>query len=617
MGGICLVAGTPDAAARVDAMLAGLRFGAQQAATILPDGWSGIAAGKAWDPRLPGEGPPQAETDGLIVLVEGEIFGEDAVEPNPGGLIARHYREDDMAGLAGLNGAFVAAIIDPGARRITLATDRFGARNLFVWSEGEALAAATALDPLLRDDRAARRLSVQGIAELLSYQRTFLDQTQYTDIAAMPAAQVWTHENGKLARRQTRRLSWTKPDFSPAEGTEMLGTALTNAARRRVPADGEGALLHSGGMDSRIVLGAAMTAGRRLNCLTTGSHDNLEVACAREAADRAGMPFRYVPTPPLAVSRYFEEAVVLSDGLFSAPLNLRHLLGEAATDRPILLSGHGLDYTLRGYYLPCFSPRIAGSRTRLPRLRPVRDGSAETVAAALRVGIGARTMLPALRPEIRADWEARATAGIARALASVDAEDPYDSWDAYILHSLARHYAYSDFVAIDRSHRHRTLTFDTEVFDLYRAMPPAWRAAGRMAQGAMVALAGPAAAVPDANTGLAADRGFWTHISYIYARAALRRLGLARRPALPDPTMTQGSWPNMAEVQRRDPWFRDRLARLHETPALMDSGLFDRDGLATIVDDHLAGRTKSTKLMNQLLTLAVWFEGHGYTGVDH
>ncbi len=612
MSGICLAGGGPDASVRVDAMLARMSGYGQRTGKLRlgPD----LAGGRAYHGRLASEHTPAEGQDGLTVLFDGEIFDEQGPLARPEDRIAELYRTERLDRVAWLNGSFAAAIIDRNKDRVVLASDRLGSRPLFVWQNGKGFGVASRLDALLADDRVPRRLSTQGLLEALSLQRTTGDQTQYADIRASRAAELWTLRNGNLERRQTRRLAWTRPDFDEQEGAERLAAGLRAAVARRTSDRARHGLLLSGGLDARTVLAAA-NSDRLPGCLTAGAWRNREVNLAEASAQAAGAPFRFYESPPSRLANQFDSATRASDGLFTAPVNLFGQLPQMAREHDVLLSGHGLDYTLRGYYLPCRMVRLAGSVTRLPRLRAVQDGSAETLLRNLRVGISAASIAAILRPELAQRLEDRKLSAFRRALSATDIDDPYNAWDAYILSCLGRHYAWSDFVAMESVVAHRAIAFDPDVFDLYLAMPPAWRASGRMAQRAMTLLSPALMHLPDANTGIRADTPFMVQIGLVFAKAILRRLGLNRPPTPPEPTMSHGSWANFPELLRRDPAFSDRLRALPGDPALLDTGLFRRDGIEAIVTAHLDRQANHVKLLLQLLTLASWLEQHPYDGV--
>lgn len=616
MSGICLAVGAPNPGACATAMLARMALHGQE--KILSEPGQGMVLGAARHVRLPGDKAPAWRAGELAVAIDGEIFDDRGPLENPAAVIAEHYLADTLDRLAWLNGSFSAIVIDPAKRRIVLATDRVGSRTLFVWRQGRQLAVASRLDALLADVRVPRRLSVQGLTELLSYQRTVLDHTQYADVRAMSSSQVWSAEEDNWRERETRRLVWQAPDFDQAEGAERLAEAMLQAVKRRTADDARHGLLLSGGLDARWVLAGVRAAGHDVSCLTLASHDNLEVEIARRSAQLACMPFRYIENIPGLLSAHFDDATQASDGLFTAPLNLFGALPDIARDHDVLLSGHGLDYTLRGYYLPCATVRIAGSSTRLPKLRTIADGSPKTVSDSLRVGMDAEALQSVLSRKAYSGWDERRVGAMALALSTADIDDPYNSWDAFVLHCLGRHYAYSDFVAMNAVIAHRAVAFDPDVFDLYFSMKPAWRASGRMAHAAMKRLGPDLMALSDANSGLSAKYGFGTQILLLFARASARRIGLVSRPPrLADDTWTHGSWSNLHQLLRRDALFVTRLEGLAENAALLDSGLFDSKGLKQVVADHLSGRTSHRKLLLELLTISSWLERHPYSEVVH
>jgi len=614
MSGICLVAGAPDPGKSVSAMLACMARNGQEKEFLGPE--SGVVLGAARHARLPGDKPLQENPNGLMVAVDGEIFDQAGPLDDPAAVIADHYSVDTLDRLAWLNGSFAAIVFDPAKNRIVLATDRMGSRTLFVWRQGRQLAVASRLDALLTDARVPKRLSVQGLTELLSYQRTISDHTQYADIRAMPAAQIWTAEGESWHEAETRRLAWHTPEFDQVEGAARLAEGISRAVNRRTADNARHGLLLSGGLDARWVLAGARAAGHEVSCVTLASHDNLEVGIARKSAKLANMPFRFIENPPGALSAHFDDAANASDGLFTAPLNFFGMLPEIARSHDVMLSGHGLDYTLRGYYLPCSMVRIAGSTTRLPRLRTIADGKPKTVSDSLRVGINAHDLQAVLSPQARAGWDERRVGAMALALSSADIDDPYNAWDAFVLHCLGRHYAYSDFVAMSSVIAQRAVAFDPDVLDIYFSMKPAWRASGRMAHAAMKSLAPDLMALPDANSRLSANLGFATQTMLLFARAAARRSGLVARPPRPaEVTWTHGSWSNLHELLRRDSLFVERLNGLAENTALLDSGLFDRRGLREIVEQHLSGRISHRKLLLELLTISSWLTRHSYSDV--
>ncbi|HAA93679.1 MAG TPA: hypothetical protein DCS82_05160 [Rhodospirillaceae bacterium] len=613
MAGLCLAAGnigSEDAVARMLGRLAQPGQSKEQV-TATPE----LSVGHVWHHSLAHFGAPISFDDGLVCAIGGEVFDDHGLYEESASLIADLYRSDHLHRIAWLNGSFCIAVLDPNRNRVALVTDRLASKSFFVWHDEKALIASTRLDAMVAEDRVPKRISRQGIAELLVYQRTVADHTQYSDVASLPAAQIWIWENGHMKKQTARKLTWSAPDFSKSEAAEGLASALTRATARRLSDPVRHGLLMSGGLDSRAVLAATRHTGKRISCATVCAWDNTEVGLARTGSEISGMPFKLHHSDAADLAQAIAPSTAASDGLFAAPINLYSSLPAIAADHDVLLSGHGLDYTLRGYYLPCRTLEIAGSKTRLPSLRKIDDGTPESISGSLRAGISPETAKKILAPKFAAELDTRRVDAMAAALENCDIEDDYNNWDAFILHSLGRHYAYSDFVAIEETIHHRPIAFDPVVFDLYLSMPPAWRAEGKVAHEAMMQLDPELMRLADANTGFSARHGFSKQIVLQLMRAVLRRLGLLKRPHLPDPAFTHGSWLNTAVLFRQDPTWRSLAEGLAEDPALNATGLFQSGGLRQIVDEHLESKTNHNKLLMQLLTIASWFAAHPFDEV--
>lgn len=580
--------------------------------SIAPDCWFAVLAqrGSAENFRRGVDGK------GRIALFCGVLFDTNGTCPAPEVRLLDAAENSGLDQVSNWNGSFAAAVYDPTSAELTLLSDRLATRPLFIHSKANQVIASTRLDALAKCSTVPHRLSAQGMTELITYQRTICDQTQYADIKSTPAASVWTFADGKDRRRQSRRLKWHNPDFPQSEGGERLATALTAAAKRRIPSEGAGMLM-SGGFDSRLVLAAARKAGRVLRCYTStpATTPNLELRIAEASANAANMQFNAIYSPPSELADWLDPCVRASHGLFSPPTNLFGAMAKVEAQEKVVLSGHGLDYTLRGYYLPCRSLSILGTTTRLPSLRPIRDGSPFEVDEALRVGISRDALLRCLTPPFAKQWRERRLLAMQAARGQADIQNPYDAWDAYILHALGRHYAWSDFAAMGSRVDHRTLAFDREVIDFYFSMPPSWRASGRIARDAMRILAPDLLELPDANSGFKAKYDPRFQIGLILGRAAFRRIGLVQKAKDESIYTGQGSWPKYGALFKHCPRFVARLTALKNDDALFDTGVFNREGISSTIDEHLSGTRSHQKLLLQVLSLSSWLCQFGFSGV--
>ena len=188
------------------------------------------------------------------------------------------------------------------------------------------------------------------------------------NVAAMPAATILEFDASGRRERRYWDLTWRKRDFSLGEGAELLADAMRGAVARQTRGSRVGLLL-SGGLDSRAVLAAAEQG--RMGSWTTASYDaNPELALARDVAAELGSEHHALIVEPKDTLAVLDRTVIESSGLYPASTPMSAFLPKVGERCDAILSGHGLDYTLRGYYLPSRFAEIAGSTIDYPHPVP-------------------------------------------------------------------------------------------------------------------------------------------------------------------------------------------------------------------------------------------------------
>ncbi|MHA1107964.1 MAG: asparagine synthase (glutamine-hydrolyzing) [Alphaproteobacteria bacterium] len=173
------------------------------------------------------------------------------------------YRERGADFTHQLRGMYAIAIHDPVARRLVLARDPFGIKQLYYWegpygfafaSEPQALFAAGMLTPELRDGAAA---------ELFQLQFTCGPETAFKGVYRLLPGETLVVESGRIAERH-RRAALPPGDMEnldEGEALERLDAALADSIAVHQRSDVPYGMFLSGGIDSAAVL-AGMT---RLN----------------------------------------------------------------------------------------------------------------------------------------------------------------------------------------------------------------------------------------------------------------------------------------------------------------------------------------------------------------
>jgi asparagine synthase (glutamine-hydrolysing) len=557
----------------------------------------------------------------LTVFVNGEIFNTDEVlgesdstaAIDAATLIAKLYRSDNLENLSQANGLFSAAIYDEFAHKLVLVTDRYCGYPVHYTDTEKSLVFSGQILPLLAEGSIPRKADPLGIAELFTMQRTVGEGTNISGVNAMPAATILTRDKTGLHQRQYWNLAWVKGFTDERECADAMATALRAAVDRQTSFGCKSpGLLLSGGLDSRMVLSASPRD--RLSSWTTASFsENPELELARQTAEKCGSPFTPLIVEPSDTLSFLDQTTIDSNGFYPASTQVSSFMPAVAEGCDVALTGHGLDYTFRGYYLPARFLRVAGSSTRLPTLRPIpaRPTGADLLRN-LRQGPPLSTIERIVRKDRYELWWRGQEDHLDQVLEPwLQGENPVNAWDAFILHSLSKHYAFTSMMAVRALVHLRIPTYDRDVFDVYLKMPPEWRIKGAAVLGALNALSPDLAKLSNANTGFRANLGPWAEILALLFRATGRRLHLAPRPYVPTAMHSAGSWQDIGTLYRDDCAHRDHFLAIRDRLDSLTLDILDADGMASCIDEHLSGSAKHTKLLRHLMTHDAWVRRFG------
>ncbi|HUV33078.1 MAG TPA: asparagine synthase-related protein, partial [Devosiaceae bacterium] len=541
--------------------------------------------------------------------------------PAPGSaaeLILRIFERGDEAALAAINGQYCAALYDASRHRLILVTDRHASFPVHVWADGGEVRFATQIHTLLGDGAVPRRADSDGLAQIFSLFRTMGATTNIAGVRAVGGAGIWQIGDKAPSERSYWQLRWRAPQGNRRDAAVRLAEALQSAVARQgmangAKANGGGAtLLLSGGVDSRLVLAAG--GAHPPTCWTTASFEGArELDVARGVSGLFDAPHRTALIAPGDTLDRHDDAVVESSGLYPASTPIAAFMPEVARNAKLAFTGHGLDYTVRGMYLPYQRVQFGRSAMRLPRLMPLParpDGA--FVLRNLRHGPAIDSVDRFIRPAARRGWWARIEATLDTELEPwLSSDCPANAWDALIVRAVCKHYTFTGMMAVRACMDLAIPAFDNEVVETYLSMPPAWRVERRVAQMALARLSPEAAAYPNANTGRRADLRPWVETAVVLADAAKRRLGIGRMARLPSAAHSHGSWQNTPALYREDPGYRQRFAEIRGRVDGLGFGQLDGDALAGAIDSHLDGSADHTKILRALLSHDAWMRHFG------
>lgn len=298
------------------------------------------------------------------------------------------YRRDGEAFADSLRGMYAIAVHDPEARRLVLARDPFGIKQLYYTegpfgfafaSEPHALVAAGLAQPVLRDEAAA---------ELLQLQFTTGPETAFAGIYRVLPGETLVVEAGRVARRRRRAAlpEGGPEEIGEAEALARLDAALMDSVAVHQRSDVPYGMFLSGGIDSAAVLALmARLNDRPVRAFTVGFPDTAasdERGHARAVAAAAGADHVEIAFEETDFWRLLPAVAAAMDDPVAdyAELPTYRLAEVAGRELKVILCGEGGDELFGGYgrYRAVMRPwwryrRAMRARGALEGLRVLRD----------------------------------------------------------------------------------------------------------------------------------------------------------------------------------------------------------------------------------------------------
>ena len=339
----------------------------------LTQGPVGLAMRRLAIVDLDGGRQPISNEDGTISIVfNGEIYNYRelrALLQGRGHHLATHsdtevlvhlYEDHGLEFLARVRGMFAFALWDSRARRLVMARDRFGIKPLYWTRAGETIYFGSELKTLAAAGVLERRLNWDAIDQFLTYGFIPAPLTVFRDVHKLepatlmvvdaPSGAVSTHRYWSLPR--AGEVAARKP----REWLDEVETAMVDAVRCHMVADVPVGAFLSGGIDSGLVVAMmAKCASTPPKAFTVGFSDTAggfidERPFARLLADRYAIEHHEIDVSP-RVSAILPEIVAAFDEPFAddSVIPSYYVSQAAAAHVKVVQSGLGGDELFGGY----------------------------------------------------------------------------------------------------------------------------------------------------------------------------------------------------------------------------------------------------------------------------
>jgi asparagine synthase (glutamine-hydrolysing) len=247
--------------------------------------------------------PPVHESPDIVALLEGEFRltedGEAAERMVHSPVqVARLYERHGERFAEAMAGWFTSVVFDRNASRLVISNDRFGTRPLYYHHDGERLIFASNTRMITALGRLQPQHDRVALAEFLRYQQLLDDRSLFEEIKLLPPGSrlIFALDSNELRLESYWKL-WDVPLDQPISWQEAVehGTFLTRrAVRRSFSGQHRFGVYLSGGLDSRLIVGALGPEARGLPVLNYGVTWGSDVIFARQVARVAHLDYHHV-----------------------------------------------------------------------------------------------------------------------------------------------------------------------------------------------------------------------------------------------------------------------------------------------------------------------------------
>jgi asparagine synthase (glutamine-hydrolysing) len=252
-------------------------------------------------------------------------------------------------------GIFAFAFWDRAARRLILARDPLGVKQLYYHDDGRRIVFASEVKALLEADGVPRELDPAGLNDYLHFHTPLFERTFFKNIHQVQAGEFIEVDRNGLRRRRYAETDGFQPRHeTAAESVDELKSLLRSVVDEQLMSDVPVGAFFSGGIDSSAIAAFARKSGRPVKCFGVHFTDQgvIDERPYQEAAASAlGLDLelttvdsRSFPDDLLRLT-WFQDQPVIGAAL----IPMYHVSRLAARQVKVCLGGQGADEVFGGY----------------------------------------------------------------------------------------------------------------------------------------------------------------------------------------------------------------------------------------------------------------------------
>jgi len=197
------------------------------------------------------------------------------------GLVQLHesLAQQDLAPLSRGRGVYCTVQYRRASGSLTLIADKLAIRPLYYWVDDQYVVFATALRVLESVSELRKAMDLRGVTEMAAFGFPLADRSPYTSLRLMMPGEIIDFEDG--GERHGSYWRWDDLPASAEPEDSLIDAAyraFTDGVRLRSGNDTATVAFLSGGLDSRVVVGALRDQGldvHTFNFALTGTQDQV------------------------------------------------------------------------------------------------------------------------------------------------------------------------------------------------------------------------------------------------------------------------------------------------------------------------------------------------------
>jgi len=502
------------------------------------------------------------------------------------------------------NGLFCLVVYEKTPDRLTVISDRYGARPLFYVERQKRFLFGSELKAITAADPGPRRIDEVGTMEFMCYGSYFGERTWLDGCRRLPPAAILTAEAAGL--RVHRYWSYRYREDAPVLDQRTYATTFSILLHRAVERSLRGGrrigLFLSGGYDSRSVAAAIRKDRRPFPAFTFGAPDSRDVRFATMLAKRLGLDHHVLHVQPPYLHPNCRAIVWRTEGMVSfANATSIHVHSLLKQKMDIILTGFLGEFSGSHSW-----PQILMARSRQSAIKAIFNRF---------LAPGLKAVERVFRPSFYARMLDPVNESFSKSFELVANEHPLNIADSWNFLNLQPRGTFQT-PAVDRHlFEMRAPHTDNDLVDLLLTIPPRARLEQRVYK-KMIAYSFPEIRdVPCTNSARPIEPNFGLEYGLMISRYLLRRAARPLRRFSPEESKLGREFRDLNEDFRAEPQLVNDVLRPLLRSGVYPNSIFDHDGIERLIREHYDRGASHERMLGLLISwgLAVRYFLHDET----